>query len=187
MAAGDLAEALLGPEMMSLAMYDHPAALSAFLDEVTGVFLDVLQAQMACISAVNGGYVNPFGIWAPGTVVRTQCDASAFLSPKHYAQWFLPYDARISQAVDYSIIHLHSSSLHTVDALLDSEYPRAIQITIETNPGSPSFEALTVVARRILRTKPLILDGPLSSEEVSRARDLLPSDGLCIIARKSPW
>ena len=83
------------------------------------------------------GYVNPFGIWAPGTVVRTQCDATAFLSAGHYAEWYLPYDERICEAVDYSIIHLHSCSLHTVDVLLEVERPHAIQVTLGVGAQRP--------------------------------------------------
>jgi hypothetical protein len=183
----DLAEAVLGPELMSFAMYDQPAALRRFLEEATEIFIEVLRAQQAVIPPIHGGYVNPFGIWAPGSVVRTQCDASAFLSPKHYAGWYLPYDARISQAVDYSVIHLHSSSLHTVAALVESDYPLAIQIIIETNPGCPTFEKLLSIARRILEKKPLILEGPMTPAEIERARRELPTDGLCIIARRAAW
>ena len=62
------------------------------LSTATSVFVETLRAQLEVIDTIAGGYVNPFGIWAPGTVVRTQCDASAILSPDHYADWFLPWD-----------------------------------------------------------------------------------------------
>jgi hypothetical protein len=181
----DLAEAVLGPELMSFSIYDHPAALQRFLDEVTATFIEILHAQLARIPPVEGGYVTPFGIWAPGTVVRTQCDASAFLSGAHYAEWFLPYDVRISEAVDYSIIHLHSVSLHTVDALLSVERPHAIQVTLE-DPG-PSLAEMAPTFRKILAHKPLLLEGPLSEEDVAWLRAQLPSGGLAIRARDSEW
>ncbi len=181
----DLAEAVLGPELMSFSIYDHPDALRRFLDEVTGTFIEILRAQLARIPPVEGGYVTPFGIWAPGTVVRTQCDATAFLSGAHYAEWFLPYDVRISEAVDYSIIHLHSVSLHTVDALLSVERPHAIQVTLE-DPG-PSLEEMAPTFRKVLEHKPLLLEGPLSEEEVTWLRAQLPTGGLAIRARDSGW
>lgn len=183
----DLAEAILGPEMMSFAMVDHPQALRRFLDDVTDVFIEVLHAQLARIPPIKGGYVNPFGIWSPGTVVRTQCDASAFLSAKHYAQWYLPYDVRICETVDYSVIHLHSVSLHTVDALLAVERPHAIQIILETSANAPTLDAMIPIFRRILTVKPLIVEGPLAEDEVKRLLDELPSGGLCIIAREAAW
>ena len=183
----DLAEAVLGPEMMSLSMYDHPRELRMFLEEATDTFIEILKQQLARIPSINGGYVNPFGIWAPGTVVRTQCDATAFLSAAHYAQWFLPYDVKLCEPFDYSIIHLHSCSLHTVDVLLNVERPHAIQVTLETPPSGPSLQEVLPAFRKILRVKPLILDGSLSEDEVRWLRDELPLDGLCIIARRSGW
>jgi hypothetical protein len=168
-------------------MYDHPLELRSFLEEATHTFIEILAAQIALTPSVQGGYVNPFGVWAPGTVVRTQCDASVFLSPRHYAEWYLPYDVEICEAVDYSIIHLHSCSLHTVDALLEVERPHAIQITLETEPSGPPLEEIVPIFRKILGVKPLILDGPLSEEQAKGLLDTLPPDGLCIIARQSEW
>ena len=181
----DLAEAVLGPELMSFSIYDHPDALRRFLDEVSGTFIQILRAQLARIPPIEGGYVTPFGIWAPGTVVRTQCDASAFLSGAQYAEWFLPYDVQISEAVDYSIIHLHSVSLHTVDALLSVERPHAIQVTLE-DPG-PSLEEMAPTFHKILEAKPLLLEGPLSEAEVAWLRERLPAGGLAITAFDSEW
>jgi hypothetical protein len=183
----DLAEAVLGPELMCLSIYDHPTALRRFLDEATDIFVQVLREHISRIPEVEGGYVNPFGIWTPGTVVRTQCDATAFLSAAQYREWFLPYDARICEAVEYSIIHLHSCSLHTVDVLLDVERPQAIQITIESEPSGPPFRELLPVFARILEAKPLVVSGPLSEEQVQTLLDVLPHGGLSIEARQTAW
>jgi len=183
----DLAEAVLGPELMSFSMYDHPQSLWRFLEEVTDTFIEILHELLARIPPIEGGYVSPFGIWSPGTVVRTQCDATAFLSAAHYAQWFLPYDVRICESVDYSIIHLHSCSLHTVDALLTVERPHAIQVTLEAEPSGPPLEEMLPTFRKILSVKPLLLEGKLSEGEVSWLQDQLPSDGLAITARQTEW
>lgn len=180
----DLAEAVLGPELMCLSLYDHPQRLRRFLDEVTEVFIHVLRAQLERIPPIEGGYVNPFGVWAPGTVVRTQCDASSFLSPAQYAEWFLPYDIRICEAVDYSIIHLHSGSLHTVDVLLEVERPHAIQVSLDPEPSGPPVENLIPIFEKILAVKPLIVDGELSLAQVKHLQRQLPHGGLYISARQ---
>jgi len=179
----DLAEAILGPELLCLSIYDHPRELRRFLNTVTEAFLEILWSQLERIPRIEGGCVNPFGVWAPGTTGRTQCDASAFLSPDHYARWFLPYDVRISEAVDYATIHLHSGSLHTVDALLKVERPQAIQVSLDPPPSGPPVEALLPVFRNILAAKPLIVDGRMAKEEVQLLRYELPPDGLYIRAR----
>jgi hypothetical protein len=183
----DLAEAVLGAEFMCLSMYDNPRALQRFLDEVTRAFIDILRTQLRRITPFQGGYVSPFGVWAPGTVVRTQCDASAFLSAQQYARWFLPYDVRISESTEFSIIHLHSGSLHTVDVLLGVERPHAIQVTLDPESSAPPVERLLPVFRKVLAVKPLIVDGPLSQGQVRMLRNELPLDGLFISARQGSW
>jgi 5-methyltetrahydrofolate--homocysteine methyltransferase len=183
----DLAEAVLGPELMCLSMYDSPDALRRFLDQATDAFITIVRAQLNSIPPLAGGYVNPFGVWAPGRIVRTQCDASAFLSPQQYAEWFLPYDQRISESVDYAIIHLHSVSLHTVGPLLTTERPQAIQITLETSANAPTLEEMVPIFRQILARKPLLIDGPLSQPQVRYLRRELPQDGLYIRVRQADW
>jgi hypothetical protein len=183
----DLAEAVLGPELMCLSLFEHQAELRAFLEEVTDTFIAALFEQLRYIPRVAGGAIHPFGIWAPGSTVRTQCDASVLLSPRHYGRWFLPYDTRISEAVDFSIIHLHSCSPHVVDELLKVERPQAIQVIIETGPNVPSLPMLTPIFRSILSAKPLVVDGPMTADELHFLQDALPHTGLCIIARQSAW
>ena len=183
----DLAEAVLGHQLMSFSIYDYPQSLQRFLEEATDTFIAILRALLTRIPPIQDGYVSPFGIWAPGTVVRTQCDATAFLSASHYAQWFLPYDVRICQSVDYSLIHLHSCSLHTVDPLLAVERPHAIQVTLETGPQVPSLAEMLPTFHKILRVKPLLLEGPLTEGEVRWLQDHLPLDGLAITARQEQW
>jgi len=183
----DLAEAVLGPELMCLSMYDHPDRLRAFLEEVTEVFIEALHAQLARIPQVEGGYVSAYGVWAPGTVVRTQCDASAILSPRQYAEWFMPYDERICRSVDVALMHLHSTSLHTIDVLLEMDALHAFEITMETSAGSPTLQQMVPVFQKILGKKALILYGPLSEEEEQYLLRELPHDGLFINARRLPW
>ena len=183
----DLAEAVLGPELLSFSLYEHQDSLRRFLDEAVDTFIEILHAQLARMAPVEGGYMSPFGIWAPGTVVRTQCDATAFLSADHYREWFLPYDEKICETVDCSFIHLHSVSLHTVDALLAVERPQAIQVTLETSPPGPTQEEMVPVFRKILGVKPLLLSGYLSEEELRWLWEELPNDGLAISARQTTW
>jgi hypothetical protein len=185
--ASDIAEALLGHEMMCFSIYDYPQQLARFLEKITDGFIEILLAQIERIPRVAGGVVSPFGIWAPGTVVRGQCDASAILSASHYADWFLPHDIRMCQAVDYSIMHLHSCSLHTVPALLEGTYPHAIQVTLDPAPSGPPVTELLPILRRVLEHKPLIVEGPLSAAEVDWLLERLPPTGLSITARRLPW
>jgi hypothetical protein len=182
----DLAEAVMGPELLCLSMFEHQKELRRFLETVTDAIIEILRQQLQRMPRLEGGHVNPFGVWAPGTVVRTQCDATVLLSPRQYEEWFLPYDERISAAVDYAIIHLHSGSLHTIEPLLKVERPQAIQVTLDA-PGGPKVETLLDRFRKVLAVKPLIVDGPLTPAQVELLRRELPHDGLYIMAREEMW
>lgn len=183
----DLAEALLGPRLMSYAMYDNPDSLHRFLQEATGTFIKILHTLLGLFQPIQNGYLSPYGIWAPGTVVRTQCDATAFLSARHYAEWYLPYDLEICRSVDYSFMHVHSVSLHTIDPMLEQEHPHAFEVTLEARPKGPSLEAMLPVFKRILAVKPLLLVGRLTRDEVNWLQDQLPQGGLAITARQEEW
>lgn len=183
----DLAEAILGPELMIYSLYDHPDRMRRFLDEVTDLFIEVNDGLLKRFAPVAGGTVSYFGIWAPGGVVRTQCDASAFFSAKLYRDWFVAYDLRTCEGADTSIIHLHSCSMHTVDALLETPLPHAIQVILEEGPNVPSLQALMPIFRRILEAKPLLIEGRLTDDEVAWLLDVLPPGGLAITARRASW
>jgi hypothetical protein len=183
----DLAEAALGPELVSYSLFDHPQELSAFLAEGTELFLSVLADQLERMSRIQGGTVNPFGIWAPGTVVRSQCDASAFLSPRQYAQWIWPHDRATCEAADYAVIHLHSGSLHVLDPILAATKPQAVQVSIDPPPSSLPLPELLPAFRRILDHKALIVDGPMEERDLDLLLESLPHGGLCVLVRQGTW
>jgi len=180
---GDIAEAMLGAERLCLAVYDHTEELASLLSYATALFEEVWREQASRIPRVRGGTVNWYGIWAPGSTVRTQCDASALTSPKQYADHMARWDLRTAQVADYSIMHLHSGSLHVVDTLLATPYPTAIQVSLDPPPSAPPWQELLPTFATILAHKPLLIDGYLSNEEARALEDALPRDGLAVIAR----
>ncbi|MCD6302623.1 MAG: hypothetical protein J7M15_03750 [Anaerolineae bacterium] len=181
----DIAEAMLGAERLCLAMYDRSEELAALLAYTTALFEEVWREQAYRIPSVHGGTVNWYGIWAPGSTVRTQCDASALTSPTQYAEHFVPWDLRTAKVADYSIMHLHSGSLHVIDALLERPSPTAIQVSLDPPPSAPPWPELLPTFAKILAHKPLLIDGYLSQDEVYALQRALPRDGLAIIARRA--
>ena len=102
-------------------------------------------------------------------------------------EWFMPYDVRICESVDFSIIHLHSNSLHTVDRLLELARPFAIQVTLDIQPSGPPLVQVLPVLRRILSVKPLILEGFLTDEDMAMVGEELPTDGLSVTRRLTSY
>ncbi len=178
----DMLTALLGTERTVYAMKDHPEDCRALLDVCTEAFVQVATTHMSHIPRFEHGCTSPFGVWAPGSVVRTQCDYSALVGPRWYAEHVLPFDVEITRAFDYSVIHLHSGYLFTVDALLAVETPRAIQVSIDPGGAAPAPLSLIPLFRRILERKPLMIVGQLTPRELDVLLDELPGEGLLIDA-----
>ena len=178
----DMLAALLGDERTVYALADSPDLCDRLLQVSTEAFIGTGHAQYDLVPRVEGGHCSWFGIWAPGTVIRTQCDASALIGPAWYEQHILPYDIQISEAFDYSVIHLHSEFLHTVDAILKHSLPTAIQVAIDPGGFGPPPNSLIPVFRKILEKKPLLIEGRLTEREFDAILAALPGEGLFVNA-----
>jgi hypothetical protein len=175
----DMLEALLGGDGLGLAIYDDPQKFHEVAAQCAEVFIEIGRAQLDLIPRFRGGMSNPFGLWAPGSSIRTQDDASALLSPAQYAEFILPYQERIAAAFDYSVIHLHSVCLHVADAVCDSSLG-AVQVSLDPVPFGPTVTELLPKLARILEKKPLILEGPFTQAELDLTLNTLDPRGLFI-------
>ena len=177
----DMVDALIGEGNMCVGMYEHPNELHELMMKCADVFIDAARAQLDRIRTFRGGYCNSFGIWAPGDSIRTQDDASALVSPAHYKEFMLPCQEHIVSKFDYSTIHLHSKSLHTVDAIIDSPI-RAVQVSIDPQPYGPTIAELLPTFVRMQAKKPILIDGPMMQSEFDELLRTLSPRGLYILA-----
>ena len=176
----DIVAAMLGDQEMTLAFYDHPDEMAMLLDICTDIFLRAASARLDLTPAFHGGYLSAYGIWAPGRTVRTQTDNAVLLSPTLYKERLLPYERRIMEAFEYSLIHLHSGVVHIVsDALIEVEALKAIQVSVDY-PGGPLFPEILPILSKIQEAKPLILTGPVTESELDIVLSALSPRGLCI-------
>ncbi|MCL4534772.1 MAG: hypothetical protein M1370_06380 [Bacteroidetes bacterium] len=178
----DMVSALTSHAAFCLSIYDSAAELRALLEKCVAVWPVIYRAQQDNIPSWHGGYCNSYGVWAPGTCLLTQEDASALVSREHYQEFLLPCDRRIFQHADYPMMHLHSGSLHTVDALLQEEKLAGIQVSLD-RPAGPAIAALVPTFARILARKPLVVSGPCTFDEFQLLVDALPPSGLLLIPR----
>jgi len=176
----DIVAAMLGDQETTLAFYDHPDEMATLLDICTDIFLRAASARLDLTPEFHGGYLSSYGIWAPGKTVRTQTDNAVLLSPNLYKERLLPYERRIMEAFEYSLIHLHSGVVHIVaDALVEVEGLNAIQVSADY-PGGPLFPEILPILSKIQEAKPLILTGPVTKSELDVLIDALSPRGLCI-------
>lgn len=175
----DLLTAVLGDEPSCFLMKDDPEQFRRLLDVCTDNFIAIMKAWMSASPPFRGGYCE-YGIWAPGTVVRTQADNAALIAPDDYRQFLKPCDERICDAFDYPLIHTHSGVIHImVDSLLDTGKLRAIQVSLDYPAGPPVAEILPIL-KRINRRKPLIITGGLTAKELEMLQSALSPRGLCL-------
>lgn len=175
----DMAAAALGDEQLCWALADDRAGLARLLEHYTGLFIQVADAWRRRTPAFHGGHAL-YGIWAPGTVLRSQCDNAGLLSPSIYRQLLLPCDERICASVDFALIHTHSCFLPMVaEVLLDMRGLAAIQVSLDF-PGGPTVEALLPTLRLINERRPLIITGPMTRAELDRLSTELSPRGLSL-------
>jgi hypothetical protein len=115
--------------------------------------------------------------------MRTQCDCASSVSAKQYKDFFFGYDRRAMAEFDYSVCHLHSGFLHHIDVVLEDEYPTAVQVSLDTGSTPNDMDVLIPIFKHALESKPLIVMGEMTEDELARLLDELPHNGLCI----APW
>ena len=115
-----------------------------------------------------------------------QEDGSAFLSPALYVKYLQDEDERQASSFPYSVIHLHSSSLFLLDAILDVESLKCIQINkdvggMDVSGMLPFFEKVQG------RGKRLLIRGKLDHDDLKLLRSELSPNGLYLqIVVESP-
>lgn len=80
--------------------------------------------------------------WAPGATVETAEDASFLTSLDAHRRFVVPVHRRFGARFPYTIVHLHSAQLHTVENLLDLPEVAAIQVTPDAPTGRDSLASV---------------------------------------------
>ncbi len=177
----DIAAALIGDENVIVAMYEHPEEFHHLMDRLTDISIDVLKAQNEVIPSFRGGYVNCWGIWAPGTITRHQEDEAAYISPKLYREFVQPYDRKLCKAFDYTTIHFHSAHHIHGEAVTDITELGALQFSLEPPPYGPTLNEWIPIWKRLIKKKPLILVAwYLTRDQINTILKKLPHQGLCL-------
>jgi hypothetical protein len=97
-----------------------------------------------------------------------------------YEELFFPYDVEICKQFDYSVVHLHSGYLHTIDVFLKDKYPSAVQVSLDTGSTPHTVRDLLPVFARVLEEKPLFIQGRMTAGELDLLLEELPARGLYV-------
>ncbi|HJN30242.1 MAG TPA: hypothetical protein QF604_20245 [Candidatus Latescibacteria bacterium] len=181
----DMMFAGLGHEEACMAVKTAPVVSDRILEQCADLFNHMATTRLAATPRFEDGYLSSYGIWAPGSVVRTQVDNASMLSPETYRERVLPFDRKVFEAFDFALIHLHSCCLHIVEDLVQEQDLNCIQVSIDY-PSGPLAADVMPNLQRILAHKPLIVTGPVYQSELDQLQDLRPAGGLCLQVQVVP-
>jgi len=173
---GDLCINMMGPERFYYALYDHPAEIKSLLGQITEIYIHWATSQLERIPQIEGGYVNQYGMWCPGTCIRFQEDYAINLSPRLLRQFILPCSRKVVEAFNYSVIHTHSGDSNLAEAMLDLDSLNAIEVSLD--PNGPPLEELVPLWNRVLEKKCLVICGPVTGAQLELLTSDLSPEGL---------
>jgi hypothetical protein len=177
----DLMMQLRGQEQLALDFYDAPEMVDALGQRAVGLCAEATRALYALVPTHLGGRAGTSRyFWAPEEMVETAEDISFMTSPALHRRFVAPLHAALSRRFPYTIVHLHSTQLHTVPTLLELEGVAAIQITPDF--GEDLVPQIPLLAR-ILDRKPLLLHGVISIASAKEIMRSLPARGLGLFFR----
>jgi hypothetical protein len=176
----DLIACLRGSQQMIFDLYDQPDEVKSLARKCTNFIIGLVQDQHKIAGPFAGGYmIDAYTLWAPDKIMRIQEDASALFSPDLYDEFLRKENEIQASALPYSLVHLHSSSLHLLDRILDVEPMNCIQINKDAGGTEIEWE-LPYFKRVQNRGRRLLIRGKLSRGDLALLRQNLSARGLFV-------
>jgi hypothetical protein len=174
----DLHALLRGSTESLLDPTDDPAATACLLEKLGVLFAELTQEFWKRVPLLEGGYFDAqYCLWAPGSIMRMQEDATATYSPRLYRRFVQPVDRAIARRFDNAFMHLHSTSMFLLDAFLEIAEIRCFEINRDVL--GPPLAAMIPHFQRVQRAgRPLLIRGSFSPEEMRLLMDSLDPRGL---------
>ena len=174
----DVMGALVGQEKMVYAMYDSPDDVKRLMSKINDVFLELLKEHQKRVQPFQGGYTMGFyHLWSPGKCAWFQEDLSSLMAPEHYRNFIRYEHERICKTYDYTAIHLHSSSFHMIDEILEVKGLKTIEINKDV--GGLTISEMTPVFKKVQTSgRNLIIWGSLEPEDIDCVKNNLEMKGI---------
>jgi len=181
---GDAACALCGPEAVAMALIDGERWIDDLLARCARIRLEVLERLHHAIPAWLGTYAAggyPSKLWTARTVAYYQEDSAAVLNPRLFEDHLLPLARLTKRLANVHFIHLHSSCLYMIDALLADDTFSVIEVNLDHPGSSPPLAQYLPALRRIQQAgRPLLLWGEISPSDWELLKGELSPAGLSV-------
>ncbi len=174
----DLHAVLRGHSQSILDLTDEPERSAELIAQLGDLFCEFTQEYWKTIPLFHGGYYDgQYSLWSPGPIIRMQEDATAVYSPQLYRKLVQPVDRKLAGRFASSFIHLHSTSMFLLDAILEIEEIRCFEINNDAS-GPPLKDMVGHFQKVQKASRPLLVRGSLSPESLKLLLDTLEPRGL---------
>jgi hypothetical protein len=173
-----------GHDQSIMDLLEEPEQATRALWNFAGVFRQITEEAWKRIPLFGGGYYDAqYQLWSPGPIARLQEDASGLYSPSLYRRYLQPVDRALAGHFSHAFLHMHSTSLFILDAFLEIEEIRCIQINYENRSGGPDMAGMLPHLAKIQKAgRPLLFRGSFTADEIRLMMDTLDPRGLYIYA-----
>jgi len=177
----DIMGELRGHTQSILDLLTEPERAQALLWSCAEIFKQVTDDLWARLPRWHGGcFDGMYQLWAPGSIVRMQEDASAVYSPALYRRFLQPIDRYLASNYANAFIHLHSTSMFLLDAFLEIDELRCLEIN--NDALGPPLDKMLPYFRRVQDAgRSLLIRGSFTPDETRMLRDALDPRGLYLL------
>ncbi len=174
----DLHATLRGHTESLLDLSDEPEKSQCLLWRMGEICRDITQAIWSRLPLFHGGYFDAqYSLWAPHPIIRMQEDATAIYSPGLYRRFVQPVDRMIARHFASSFMHLHSTSMFLLDAILEIEEISCFEVNNDAL-GPPVADMIPHFRKVQQANRPLLIRGAFTKDELKLVADSLDPRGL---------
>lgn len=176
----DLLSSFRGPTQSIMDLLDQPGKAEAAIWHFAGILEEITRLAWQRLPLFHGGYYDAqYQLWTPEPIIRMQEDAAALYSPDLYRRFVQPVDRYLAGRFGSAFMHLHATTLFVLEAILEIEELRCLQMNYELHSGGPAIDELLPYLQRIQGAdRCLILRGSFEAEELHKVVENLDPKGL---------
>jgi hypothetical protein len=177
----DMHAVLRGHSQSLVDLIDAPEKTSLLLWRLGEIMRDLTEALWERVPLFLGGYFDAqYSLWAPGPIIRMQEDATAVYSPGLYRKLVQPVDRMLAGHFECSFMHLHSTSMFLLDAFLEIEALRCLEVNKDAS-GPPIEEMVPHFQKIQQADRALVIRGAFAPDELRLLVDSLSPEGLLLL------
>jgi hypothetical protein len=176
----DLHALLRGSTQSLMDLADAPGESAQLLEQCGEAMREFTEALWRRVPQYEGGWFDAqYSLWSPGPIIRMQEDATAVYSPRLYRRFVQPVDRKLAAHFASSFMHLHSTSMFLLDAILEVDEIRCYEVNNDAL-GPPVAELVPYLQQVQKHRKPLLVRGSFTPEELRLVMDSLEPRGLML-------